>query len=75
MTTQAGLLGVALSRPTMLETTALGAALLAGLGVGLFEDLDDIRAAWREDRRFEPTMDDSTRDAHLGRWAEGLKRV
>ena len=72
---QAGLLNVPLSRPTMTETTALGAALLAGLGVGLYDSLDAIEARWREDARFLPTMTPDARGAHLARWAEGLRRV
>lgn len=72
---QADVLDVAISRPEMLETTALGAALFAGLGVGLFDSLEQIRATWREARRFVPTMARAERDAHLARWAEGLKRV
>ncbi len=55
MQIQADVLRVPLSRPTMLETTALGAVFLAGLGVGLWSDPSALAAAWREDRRFVPT--------------------
>ena len=72
---QADLLGVSISRPHILETTALGAALFAGLGVGMFSDLGAIRDAWREERRFEPAMDSATRQTHLDRWQQGLRRV
>lgn len=72
---QSDVLKVPISRPQIIETTALGAALLAGLGVGLFQGFDDIRQIWREERRFEPSMDDATRDQHLARWKEGLARV
>ena len=72
---QADLLDVPLSRPTHLETTAIGAGLLAGLGEGLFASTDDIRANWKEERRFTPAMDGGARDAHLARWQEGLRRV
>lgn len=75
MNFQSGLLGVPLSRPHILETTALGAGLLAGLGAGLFADLDEIQRIWREEKRFSPAMTDSDRDAHLARWHEGLRRV
>ena len=75
MTIQAGLLNTPLSRPVMLETTALGAALLAGLGAGIFKDLTAIREAWREDQRFEPKMDPEERNVLLNQWKEGLKRV
>ena len=72
---QADLLDVPISRPTMLETTALGAALLGGLGAGLFSDLQAVRDAWKEQRRFEPSMDDDARAEHLARWNAGLARV
>ena len=54
MQIQADLLGVPISRPAMLETTALGAGFLAGLGVGIWNGLDEVRAAWQEEHRFEP---------------------
>ncbi len=53
---QADLLGVAVVRPKVLETTALGAAYLAGLAVGYWQDEGDIGANWQVDRRFEPAM-------------------
>lgn len=72
---QSDILDVEVSRPAMLETTALGAALLAGLGAGLFSDLAAIKAAWREERRFSPAMDDAARDTALALWRQGLARV
>jgi glycerol kinase len=72
---QADLLDVPISRPAMLETTALGAALFAGLGANWFSDTNDIAAAWREQRRFMPAMSSAVRGAHLDRWREGLRRV
>ena len=53
---QADMLGVPVVRPQVLETTALGAAYLAGLAVGYWASTDDIGANWRVDRRFEPAM-------------------
>lgn len=72
---QAGLLGVPLIRPAVLETTALGAAMLAGLGCGMFKSLDDVRHAWRQDRSFENTFEKQQRDELLAKWREGLARV
>jgi glycerol kinase len=72
---QSDVLNVPISRPHLLETTALGAALLAGLGIGWFDNLDAIREAWREERGFEPSMTDTDRDAALAQWREGLARV
>ena len=53
---QADVLGVPVVRPKVLETTALGAAYLAGLATGFWKSADDIRANWRIDRRFDPRM-------------------
>ncbi|MEZ4403263.1 MAG: glycerol kinase GlpK [Kofleriaceae bacterium] len=72
---QADVLGVELSRPAMVETTALGAAFLAGLGVGVWQSKDAIAAAWREERRFLPTADRAAVDAHLARWATAVAKA
>ena len=61
---QADLLRVPISRPEVIETTALGAAMLAGLGAGIFPDLHRLRAVWKEQRRFTPGMADDERHAH-----------
>jgi glycerol kinase len=65
---QADVLGVEIVRPALVETTALGAALLAGVGVGLWKGLDETRRAWREERRFAPRMAAAEVQAHLQRW-------
>ena len=72
---QADLLGVELVRPAMVETTALGAACLAGLAVGVWSGLDDVRRAWREDRRF--TRHRSTDDVarRLAGWQRAVERA
>jgi glycerol kinase len=72
---QADVLGVHCVRPTVLETTALGAAFLGGLGVGLWESTDAIRDAWAEDRRFTPRMDEKDRAAHRERWSDAVRRA
>lgn len=72
---QADVLDCPIVRPVMTDTTALGSALMAGLAVGVFDNLDDIRAHWQADASFEPAMDDAARDAHLTRWRRGLSRV
>lgn len=69
---QADVLGVTCVRPTVLETTALGAAFLAGLGAGVWDSAAGIRAAWAEDQRFVPSMDADTRAAHLAAWASAV---
>jgi glycerol kinase len=72
---QADMLGCPIVRPEMTDTTALGSALMAGLAVGIFTDLESIRATWQQDRRFEPAMEDEARRDHLLRWQRGLERV
>ncbi|HEY0834161.1 MAG TPA: glycerol kinase GlpK [Azospirillum sp.] len=71
----ADILGVAVERPDVTETTALGAAYLAGMQVGVYGGLDAISAAWRCERRFEPGMDAATRDRLTAGWRAALARV
>lgn len=72
---QADVLGVTCVRPTVLETTALGAAFLAGLGAGIWDSTDAIRESWAEDRRFEPLMADDRRADHLSAWAAAVAKA
>jgi glycerol kinase len=66
---QADVLGVDVVRPAVAETTALGAAYAAGLAVGFWSDLDELRSLWKEDRRWSPTTDAKQRkDLHGGWW-------
>ena len=55
---QADIMNITVERPEILETTALGAAFLAGLGVGFWKDKEEIETSYRIDRKFEPDMDD-----------------
>jgi glycerol kinase len=71
---QADMLGVSVVRPEVTETTALGAAYLAGLATGLWRDTDEVAALWREDRRFEPSMDEDERRSRLADWRRALER-
>ncbi|MFN8189746.1 MAG: glycerol kinase GlpK [Nocardioidaceae bacterium] len=71
---QADQLGIAVERPRMIETTALGAAFLAGLGVGVWDSPDELRRTWSLDRRFEPQTDRATADASYARWTEAVRR-
>ncbi len=75
MQIQADLSGLSLQRPRMLETTALGAAMLAGLGVGLWSGLDELRRAYPLDRRFVPQLPAATVDAARARWRELVTRA
>ncbi|MDP7143421.1 MAG: glycerol kinase GlpK [Alphaproteobacteria bacterium] len=61
--------------PKNAETTAQGAAYLAGLYAGLYDSFDDVSAAWQQDRNFDPVMDTKHRDAHLTQWSDSIQRV
>jgi len=74
MQIQADLLGVPVVRPAITETTALGAAYLAGLAVGYWKSADDITGQWRVDRRFEPAIDTRRAEDLRGRWTEAVGR-
>jgi glycerol kinase len=71
----ADLTGLPVDRPRVTETTAVGAAYLAGLGAGVFGGLSDIVGGWSLDRQFEPAMGASTRDALYEGWAKAVARV
>jgi len=71
---QADLLGVPVLRPQVLETTALGAAYLAGLTVNLWKSREEIAAHWKLERRFEPHMERAEAEAKLARWREAVAR-
>ena len=72
---QCDVLGVEISRPELVETTALGAAFLAGFGAGVWTSKDAIAATWREQRRFRPTADRADVEAHLARWATAVAKA
>lgn len=71
---QADILGVAVQRPSISETTALGAAYLAGLAVGYWPDLNAVQANWQLDRKFIPQMPESEREARYARWQAAVER-
>jgi glycerol kinase len=71
---QADVLDVPVERPRVLETTALGAAYLAGLAVGFWPDLEAIAAHWSLDRRFEPAMPPERRERLLRGWRRAVER-
>jgi len=59
----------------MIETTALGAAFLAGLGTGMWASLKELRSAWRPGKQFKPKMKAEVREAHLARWKSAVQRA
>jgi len=72
---QADILGVPVVRPRVTETTALGAAYLAGLAVGYWSSTDEIARLWQSERRFEPTMSDAQRNELIHGWGRALKQT
>jgi len=71
---QADMLGIAVVRPAVTETTALGAAYLAGLAVGFWSSMDEIGSLWAVDRRFEPALAADQRQARLAQWRRAVER-
>lgn len=71
---QADILGVAVERPRITETTALGAAYLSGLAVGFWRDRNEIRSTWQLNRRFEPEMQEERRKKLYRGWLKAVER-
>ena len=71
----AGVLALPVERPQITETTALGAAMLAGLGAGHWASLDAAASVWRPDTTFNPDMEDTTRTALLDGWSDAVRRT
>lgn len=71
---QADILGVTAVRPEIVETTALGAALLAGLGAGIWKDTAELQSRWRQDCSFSPRMSEKEAGAAVERWYEAIKK-
>jgi glycerol kinase len=75
MQLQSDILGVPVSRPVVAETTALGAAYAAGLGVGFWRSTDELAANWHEARRWEPTWTGEQRAAGYAGWQKAVERT
>jgi glycerol kinase len=71
---QADILNIPVVRPAVTETTAQGAAYAAGLATGFYRDLEDLRANWAVDRRWEPRMDEKTRESLFKSWKKAVAR-
>lgn len=72
---QANLLGIKVVRPKITETTALGAAYLAGLAVGFWKDIDELKRQWQVERTFEPTKDTEAIEVAKKGWADAVSRT
>lgn len=75
MQLQADLLNLPVVRPQTVETTALGAAMLAGLAVGFWESPQEVSAGWTEERRFVPQRPPAWRDELIGRWRQAVEKA
>lgn len=73
MQTQSDIINVPVNRPQCVETTAMGAAYLAGLAVGYWKDLEDIKNNWMVDRTFVPVMEEKTRTERIQGWKKSVK--
>lgn len=73
MQTQADIINVPVNRPQCVETTAMGAAYLAGLAVGYWKDLEDIKNNWMVDRTFVPVLEEKTRTERIQGWKKAVK--
>ena len=72
---QADLLGIPVVRPAVVETTALGAAYLAGLSAGVFAGIDELSALWQAERRFEPRLDRARADERMQQWEHAVRQT
>jgi glycerol kinase len=71
---QADLIGIPVIRPETIETTALGAAYLAGLAVGFWKDVEEIEAQWAAERTFDCTISEEEQDKLMTGWAKAVSR-
>ena len=71
---QTDVLAIPVIRPKILETTALGAAYLAGLGVKFWSDIDELRSQWEPDREYEPQQSEAQMSALIRKWKAAVKR-
>ena len=75
MQIQADLLGIPVVRPKVIETTALGAAYLAGLSCGVYNNLDELSAQWQVDRTFRPTMSRARAEELMAQWEHAVRKT
>jgi glycerol kinase len=75
MQMQADILGVEVIRPVIIETTALGAAYAAGLATGFYKDTSELKAKWREDRRFMPDKTSALATTGFKNWKKAIEKT
>jgi glycerol kinase len=71
---QSDVLNAPVARPDITETTALGAAYLAGLATGFWKDLDEIKKQWKLNKRFDPQMDLKNAEEQVKKWKDAVTR-
>jgi glycerol kinase len=72
---QSDILSVKVLRPEVIETTALGAAYLAGLAVGFWSSIEEISSQWKVSGQFVPAMDEAEKNSHINNWQRAVKAV
>jgi len=72
---QSDILSVKVLRPEVIETTALGAAYLAGLAVGFWNSVEEISSQWKVSGQFIPSMDEAEKKSHINNWQKAVKAV
>jgi glycerol kinase len=72
---QSDLLGIPVVRPAVVETTALGAAYLAGLSSGVYAGTEELSRLWRAERRFEPTLPPARAEELMARWEHAVRQA
>ncbi|MDZ4676708.1 MAG: glycerol kinase GlpK [Oligoflexia bacterium] len=75
MQLQADYLGITCVRPQVIETTALGAAFMAGLGVGIWKSYDEVKKVWQKDREFKPEISNKVRQMRIKKWNEAVTKA
>jgi len=75
MQLQADVMGIDIVKPLITETTALGAAYAAGLAIGFWQSTDEVKAQWRQDRRWHPESDEKSRTIGAARWKQAVERT
>ena len=74
MQIQSNLLGINVIRPTVQETTALGASYVAGLASGFFSSLNELKEKWVVDRTFNPNMEENERNSMISKWRKAIEK-
>ncbi len=75
MQLQTDILGIPVIRPQNIETTSLGAAMFAGLGIGIWKGMKDLKKVWKEERKFKPSISVAQRKGFLSRWDSAVKKT